>query len=364
MFNNDNNNKDTEKNLNNTNGSNNNSTEKFIEELINSLNEDETKNSNNESDYIQKFKVLKGTKYEVEEIDEDEYEKLLEDKNNQTEAINGINAINKNDIKTMKEFLKYEEGFGGYVSVLFKYNQPAFEKIREMVPKTKANSVIVRFMVLAAYEYVNGNGKNKNVIKKSMYKDILDTTSKNSINETHRYLLECGCIKEDENGFITTNEEYVIYGDIKQKYNELKKEDKDYTYTRMFCQTILDLYYNTEPKQRKKLANLFWLLPFINFKYNRLCSNQLETDNLKVQPLSWTDLCRIVGCDVKNVSHFRKDLKSLRIYDRCLFLEVINKDESRTIIINPRVFYKGNKIEDLKAIIDLFDSFEAKRKDK
>ena len=289
------------------------------------------------------FEVPEG--YNVKFISQEEYDAKLQNKRKQSDAL-----IEKNkQTNNMRDYLK-DNDFGRYFHMIYKYNQPMFEELRKTVPKSKVNITIVRFTVLVAHISLYGK------VKKSMLKDVWDTENRNGINETYKFLLECRFIQETEDGFITINES-IAREKIKDHIKELQKEDKDYTYTRVFCESILKLYYGTEIKQRKQLANLYAILPYINFKYNRLCKNPTETDNLKVEPLNWTDLCDICEYDKKNAFRLRKDLMKIRINRQYILMDTIRGEDVNVIVVNPHIYYAGDHVNELKAIIDLFNDF-------
>lgn len=258
----------------------------------------------------------------------------------------------------MKEFIKENEG--AFVHLIFKYGVPLFQELESKVPGNKNNIHVIRFMMLATCLTFGGKlfDDNKNEIKKSSLKNIWDVQNRNSINETYNLLMECGYIYETEEGYIMINEEIVIKGAI-VNFDELRKEDHRFTYTRVFIDNLKAMYQGTEPKQRKQLANLFKALPYINFRYNVFCSNPTETDMTKIEPLTWTDLARLCGYEEKkNITKFRKDLKSLKIYGH----DVIGQFETnsgKTILVNPKIYYGGDDVQDVKYLYDLFDMLES-----
>ena len=281
-------------------------------------------------------------------IPQEEYEAKLQNKKNQSDAL-----IEKNKkANNMREYLKDNE-FGRYFHMIYKYNQPMFEELRKTVPKSKVKITMVRFTTLVAYMSLYGK------VKKPMLKDIWNTTDRGSINDTYKFLLECGFIQETGDEFITINEN-IVREKIKDHIKELHKEDKSYTYTRVFCESILKLYNEMESRKRQQLSNLYAILPYINFKYNRLCKNPTETDNLKVEPLDWSDLCDICEYDKKNAFRLRKDLMSIKIKGQGVFIEITGENNNKVIVVNPHIYYAGDNVNELKAIMDIFESFAKK----
>lgn len=290
------------------------------------------------------FEVPEG--YNVKFISQEEYDAKLQNKRKQSDAL-----IEKNkQTNNMREYLK-DNDFGRYFHMIYKYNQPMFEELRKTVPKSKVKITMVRFTTLVAYISLYDK------VKKSMLTKVWDTTDRGSINDTYKFLSECGFIQETEDEFITINEN-IAREKIKDHIKELQKEDKDYTYTRIFCESILKLYKEMESRKRQQLSNLYAILPYINFKYNRLCKNPTETDKHKLEYLGWSDLCEICGYDKSNFHKLRKDLMKLKINGQYILMDTIRGENINVIIVNPHIYYAGDNVNELKAIMDLFDDFE------
>jgi hypothetical protein len=255
--------------------------------------------------------------------------------------------------KEIKAFI--EENEGVFVHLMFKYGAPIFRELEEKAPGSKCNTHVIRFMMLTTCLTFGGKlfDSNKNRVKKSSLKKIWDTTSRNSINDTYNLLKECGYIYETEEGYIMINEDLVIKGAI-ENFEELRKQDHSFTYTRVFIDNLREMYLNTEPKQRKQLANLFKILPYINFKYNVFCTNPTETDKKELDLLDWADLAKLCGYDKSQVARFKKDLMNLKIFGYDVIGE-FNRSSGMTIIVNPKVHYGGDDTNDVRYLYDLFD---------
>lgn len=255
--------------------------------------------------------------------------------------------------KEIKAFI--EENEGVFVHLMFKYGAPIFRELEEKAPGNKCNTHVIRFMMLTTCLTFGGKlfDSNKNRVKKSSLKKIWDTTSKNSINDTYNLLKECGYIYETEEGYIMINEDLVIKGAI-ENFEELRKQDHSFTYTRVFIDNLREMYLNTEPKQRKQLANLFKILPYINFKYNVFCTNPTEIDKKELDLLNWADLAKLCGYDKSQVARFKKDLMNLKIFGYDVIGE-FNRSSGMTIIVNPKVHYGGDDTNDVRYLYDLFD---------
>ena len=267
---------------------------------------------------------------------------------------NQVKAIKKKtkNISSISEHIEQNEV--AYVHFIYKYGKPIMESLELKCGGNKANIHIIRFIQLATYSTFGGKlfDSNRNRIKRSSLKIIWDTTSKNSIKETYDLLIECGYIYETEEGYIMISDDLIVKGAI-DDFKKLRKQDENLTYTRLFSKNIQALYEGTEPKARKQLANLFKILPYINFKYNVFCENPTETNENELKLYTWTDLARICGVDAKNVTRFKRDLWKLKIYGYNTIGEFTSGD-GKAICVNPKVYYSGDNIEDVRNLYVMF----------
>lgn len=266
-----------------------------------------------------------------------------------------VRAIRKKteNKSTIAEHIEQNEG--SFVHFIYKYGQPIMESLELKCGGNKANIHIIRFIQLATHSTFGGKlfDSNRNRIKKSSLSDIWNVkNNRKSINETYDLLMECGYIYETEEGYIMISDDLIVKGAI-EDFKKLKKADKDLTYTRLFSKNIQSLYEGTEPKARKQLANLFRILPYINFKYNVFCENPTETDENKLKLYTWTDLARICGVDSKNVTRFKRDLWKLKIYGHNTIGEFLSGD-GKAICVNPKIYYSGDNIDDVKNLYVMF----------
>lgn len=264
-----------------------------------------------------------------------------------------------NQCKDIAEFIQNNEG--RYIHNIYKYNFPYFSELQALDQGNKNNIHIVRFIVLASYLTFGGKlfDKNNNEIKKSNLKNIWDVKNRNSIKQTYEKLKEVGYISETEEGYIMINQDLFVKGKI-DNWKQIKKQDENYTYTRLFTDNIQDMYYSTPDKQRKQLANLFKILPFINFRYNIFCSNPNEIEKDKLDFLNWTDLARICGYeDNKNINKFKKDMLNLEIFNYATIGQFLSKGKYY-ICVNPKVYFSGHDIESVEFLYKAFEMFENK----
>lgn len=123
---------------------------------------------------------------------------------------------------------------------------------------------------------------------------------------------------------------------------------------RTFNKAIKELYYNSDPKEHKVIGKILKLVPFINIYNNVLCWNIEETDEKLIQPLTLRDIMNIVHPGTNYSYDVVDKLQTLFIKGEPV-LGNFSSVKQQQYIINPRLFYRGNNVEDLRAVIEQFD---------
>ena len=144
-------------------------------------------------------------------------------------------------------------------------------------------------------------------------------------------------INEDKS--ISINEKFFKKGDI------MKNGDK----ARIFDKSIKELYENATPREHKKLALLYRLIPYVNNNWNIVCKNVHEEDRNNIEPYTLKELSEVLG--VKNVTRFKNDLLKITI-DGVPAVMIQLVFNTNRILINPKIYYKGTRYDDVKVIED------------
>ena len=212
---------------------------------------------------------------------------------------------------------------------------------------------ILRFIYLctyADYDNVIKLGKNRKHLAKQ--KDLADiwNLSKNETLGTKKALIEYDLLIINEDGTLSINKKYAC----QDKMNKFKNKKE---YVKIYDDGIRDLYEKAEPIKHKKLSVLIRMLPYIHLDINIICHNPSELNKSTIKPMTVTELCEVMGYNKTQSSRLKKDLMSFKVngYNVITILVVNNK---HTISVNPRVYYKGNKIDELNTLINEFDILE------
>lgn len=161
------------------------------------------------------------------------------------------------------------------------------------------------------------------------------------------------------NLIIKENNKYKINLDI--FWRGYEKDYKDLTgnrledYTRIYINATRELY-NSNYKQLKKLAIAYKLIPYINWKYNILCTNIQEVETLKINILSISNIMDILGYNKRHIARFKKDFYEIKFYGYDLFVTVQKQADYKTsrILVNPLFAYRNKTIEDIQYLFMLF----------
>lgn len=208
----------------------------------------------------------------------------------------------------------------------------------------------VRFLYLASYLDYNNNllvAKSeyncKIQLNRQMVKDILKL-KESEFKNTIKTLLDNGLMLKD-GIYYKLNTSYSIKGCLQKKSRE---------YTRVFIRSIRELYDKCEPKQHKQLYYIFKMLPHVNVNFNIPCKNIDDDVMSNIDPLKINDICSLIGYDSSNGNKLWNILRSFKIGDNYVVCKHV-VDESEYIAINPKLYYAGTRMENVKHLIGIFE---------
>ena len=203
---------------------------------------------------------------------------------------------------------------------------------------------ILRFLYLITfmdYKYRLIFGKCKMPM---LEKDLLEVLgmSEKYFFETKKVLIESGLLISNEKKELSVNEEIVRRGKIISK-----KE----SFIRMYDKAIKEIYESATAREHKKLGLLVELLQYVNYSTNILCINPKESNINFLEAVSVKDLTEKFG--YSRIAMFKKTLFDITVQgEKAIMVATIGGKD--IIVVNPKVFYKGKKIEELKGIENLF----------
>lgn len=211
------------------------------------------------------------------------------------------------------------------------------------------NQYLFRFVYLCTFMDYNNLlhfGKSKNsYVNESDIQEILNL-SKREFQYTKRAFAKFNILKFNKYGQAYINRSICKKGKIATR---LKSHTN--LSTRVFSKTIKILYNNSIAKDHKRLGLLIKLLPFVHVNRNILCYNPYEQVTDQIQPIDINSLKMMLG--YSSVNTLKKGLLNLFIDgEAVVMLATINYKVM--ILVNPKVYFKGNSIKDLKFLMELF----------
>lgn len=216
----------------------------------------------------------------------------------------------------------------------------------ESLPEDMDSAIKFRFIYLCTYiNYKNNILMIDDVpIKKNELRAILRLAKKQFYEFLH-YLENNKLILYTKENYIKINKNVCNRGNAKQYV----------PYSRIFENTIKEIYESSKTREHKLLGLLFNLLPYLHINNNAICSNPTEEDYTHIDYLSGKRVTKLLNC-------------SSRTFKNMCALKITSKKEKAVIcikldtnkygyILNPKLSYKGSKYAATKSIIDMFDMY-------
>lgn len=219
---------------------------------------------------------------------------------------------------------------------------------------TKENSALAfRFLYLCTYADFDGYLRYGSVIRGidtsymalKDFKDVFNVSAGMTTKLKNDLFGMELIIKTDDNRLMV-NSKYYTRG-------SLSSADKRNS-ARSFDNGIRELYLNSKPSEHKTLGLIIPLLDYVNVHLNVICKNVNEKEPRYMNPLNMEEICDIVGYDYGHSTKLRKTLKNATVSGKPM-IAYISHQGADFFIVNPAIFYKGKKLDELRTIVDLFE---------
>lgn len=184
---------------------------------------------------------------------------------------------------------------------------------------------------------------------KKYLEGMLEMSTKR-FNEYFKRLENEGIIRETETGELFINPTVAYYG----HKSTIKQDIKDLHHTRLFKNTVRDLYEKFKGRRLGQLSVIYSVLPFLNFKSNVICHNPDETSDRLIKPMELAELAELLKYSDK--AKLKATLNRIKINGQPVFGFFENPHDRRSfrIVVNPSVVFAGDG-EALEAIKVLFN---------
>lgn len=190
----------------------------------------------------------------------------------------------------------------------------------------------------------------KPITKKNLYRVL-----KLSERTTRRFIQECikaNMIIETDNGGLNLSLEFY------------RGKSQDNERIKIFRNVVRSIYEKMPTSEHRYFGYIVKLIPYINVKYNVLCYYIYEKVLSNVHPLTFSDVCKIMGYNTSDPSNIRKlrhilENISFKIGEDeeslCIFItSMMNNQRITHIYINPNIMHIGMHLEDIEILTALF----------
>jgi hypothetical protein len=250
-------------------------------------------------------------------------------------------------LKSNDDMAIHAEENGGFVLAMFNAKQTHDHRFASLTQPDLA-----RLMFIGTYvAWDTGRLQSgKHVIRKKDLQELLGM-SRNKFSEFFKRLQNEDILTEvKETGELFVSQTVFYRGELKKYPGDLS----EYDYTRVFRQTVRDLYHEYNGRKLGQLAIVYSVLPFLNFDSNVVCYNPEETDLTLLEPMPLNKLAALLG--YKDPHKLSRALRGVKLGNQPVFTFAHNPRnyKEKRIVANPRVVYAGNG-EELKGLMVLFN---------
>ena len=167
-----------------------------------------------------------------------------------------------------------------------------------------------------------------------------------TFNSFKKEMLESSIMTIEEDGiYLSCN--YFRKGAINQ-------EGKNFS--RVYVNTVRELYYQTSGRQHKTLSHLFRLLPFCDYEHNTI-SMKPNTEEALDTTLTKEDIAKLLDLDVEAYKKVERSLMDLKVTMQGDTYYVIGsvtfgrgRHKKHFYVINPLIYNSGSDFESLHSI--------------
>ena len=242
---------------------------------------------------------------------------------------------------------------GGFVKVLYYNNEILYGNELGL-----SKATVTRLLMLSTYlDYDNclvleipktkKQAKDVEYMKRKDIQEVLGL-SKNAFDTFMKEITKANIlIKEDKKYKLSSD--YFYRGET----------SKDVYFSRMYVDTVRELYVNTSTRKHSTLSYVFQLMPFVHWKTNILVKDRMSNIE-NMEHLNMYDICELLGLetDKKAVSFMKKELLSFRVVRDGKELYLFNylkvggaKGSKESFVINPLVYNAMSDFNDFKQVM-------------
>lgn len=155
-------------------------------------------------------------------------------------------------------------------------------------------------------------------------------------------------------GILTINDGKYYLSD---KYFMKGSGKKPKNYTRVYIYSIQFLYTHCKGKQHTRLAQLFKLLPYVDYQHNCV-TKYPNTPNALLKPMTKTEIAEMIGIDPYQFRDFEKAITKITLTFDGMDYYVVGyakfkagcEEEKTYYVVNPLIFNSNKEYATLKEV--------------
>lgn len=127
-------------------------------------------------------------------------------------------------------------------------------------------------------------------------------------------------------------------------------------FSRVYIETVRELYCQISGRQHKTLSHLFRLLPFCDYEYNTI-SNSPNTEEALDATMTKSDIANLLNLDLKAYEKVERSLMDLKITMQGDVYYVMGsvtfgrgREKKKFYVINPLIYNSGSSFDSLHSI--------------
>lgn len=244
-----------------------------------------------------------------------------------------------------KEKLFFESELGGFINMYYVKNDILFNDLN----LETAN--ISRIIYLATY--IDWNSGQENLLVKPGQFNVAHPMTRRDMQ------ILLGLAERTFISFLNNTKSSNLLYEVEGKYylnsdyfNKGKVPFENKKYTRLYINTIRDLFAQCNPRRHRTLSHLFKLIPKTYHMNNAIVHNPDEQDSNKISNMNLLDICNFLNIGKDNTTKLKRELISFYVcYDgkkvsafKYITTEGVN-GKSNYFVLNPQISYSGDNFE-------------------
>lgn len=288
------------------------------------------------------------------------FEERILKSNEQLKVIRNLTSEQRKYLKNKQDMEAMTRSQHGFVWVFYFNNKLLFNS------DTLSKANVARLMMLATYMNYDNYLVLDDVVSEKIikFKDTPDYMSKKDIQRVlnltngtfkqfYKEVTKTEILIEKDGRYYLSNCHFYK-GEINSKRADIIGK-----YTRMYVNTVRQIYKSMKTSKHALLSYVFQLIPCVHFSTNFLCKDMVSPYK-SIDYMNIEDICNFLGLstDKKNMAKFKKELMSIHVECNGRMAHLINEviyssstSSKQRFVFNPHVVTSISQKEEINQIM-------------